>query len=152
MAVIEVINESGLDLDLDDIEQQVQFLLDQLRLHEDTEVSLLFVDVDRMTELHIQWMDEPGPTDVMSFPMDDLVLPTADAPAEPGILGDIVMCPQFAATQAAEAGQGMNEELELLLTHGVLHLLGMDHQEDDARLAMFAIQDELLAAWRRSRT
>jgi len=148
MAIVELLNESGVDVDTLAIASQVNFIQQQLRLHDETEVSLLFVAPDRMAELHAQWMDEPGPTDVMSFPMDDLAIPSADETAEPGILGDIVMCPQVAAEQGASAGHDMNAEIELLVTHGVLHLLGMDHQEDAAREVMFELQAELLTAWR----
>jgi probable rRNA maturation factor len=101
-----------------------------------------------MAQLHVQWMELDGPTDVMSFPMDDLSIPAAGEAAEPGILGDIVMCPQVAATQGADTGHGMTGELELLVTHGVLHCLGMDHQEDAERVEMFTLQDELLESWR----
>jgi len=148
MALVEVTNECKDALDLDSVVAQVEFLLRSLKLHDDTEVSLLFVDPDRMAELHVEWMGLEGPTDVMSFPMDDLHVPAAGEVAEPGILGDIVMCPTVAAQQGAETGHGMTGELELLVTHGVLHCLGMDHQEDDERVVMFALQDELLAAWR----
>jgi probable rRNA maturation factor len=148
VAVVEVINESGVDLDVDGVAAQVTYLLRQLRLHEDTEVSMMFVGPDRMAELHVEWMDLEGPTDVMSFPMDDLTIPAAGETADPGILGDIVMCPQVAATQGDETGHGMTGEIELLVTHGVLHCLGMDHQELDEREVMFALQDDLLASWR----
>jgi probable rRNA maturation factor len=148
VAVVEVINESGIALDVDDVAAQVTFLLSELRLHDDTEVSLMFVGPERMAQLHVQWMELDGPTDVMSFPMDDLSIPAAGEAAEPGILGDIVMCPQVAATQGADTGHGMTGELELLVTHGVLHCLGMDHQEDAERVEMFTLQDELLESWR----
>lgn len=148
MSGVEVINESGVDLDVEAVAAQVEFLLAALRLDPDTEVSLLFVGPERMAELHVQWMDLEGPTDVMSFPMDDLAIPADGEVAEPGILGDIVMCPQVAATQGDETGHGMTGEIELLVTHGVLHCLGMDHQEDDERVVMFGIQDDLLAQWR----
>jgi probable rRNA maturation factor len=148
VAVVEVINESGVDLDVDGVAAQVTYLLRQLRLHEDTEVSMMFVGPERMAELHVEWMDLEGPTDVMSFPMDDLTIPAAGETADPGILGDIVMCPQVAATQGDETGHGMTSEIELLVTHGVLHCLGMDHQELDEREVMFALQDDLLASWR----
>lgn len=148
MAVVEVINESGVDLDVDQVAAQVTYLLQQLGLHEDTEVSMMFVGPERMAELHVEWMDLEGPTDVMSFPMDDLTIPAEGETAQPGILGDIVMCPQVAATQGDETGHGMTGEIELLVTHGVLHCLGMDHQELDEREIMFALQDDLLASWR----
>jgi probable rRNA maturation factor len=148
VAVVEVINESGVDLDVDSVAAQVTYLLQELGLHDDTEVSMLFVGPERMAELHVEWMDLEGPTDVMSFPMDDLSIPAAGETAEPGILGDIVMGPQVAATQGDETGHGMTGEIELLVTHGVLHCLGMDHQELDEREVMFALQDDLLASWR----
>ena len=148
MSGVEVTNESAIAIDVVGVAEQVEFLLAELRLDPDTEVSLLFVDPDRMAQLHVQWMDLEGPTDVMSFPMDDLAIPAEGETAEPGILGDIVMCPQVAAIQGDETGHGMTGEIELLVTHGVLHCLGMDHQEDDERLVMFGIQDDLLAKWR----
>ena len=105
-----------------------------------------------MATLHVQWMDLPGPTDVMSFPMDEL-RPTRDEeePAE-GLLGDIVICPQVASRQAADAGHAVEDELALLLTHGILHLLGFDHAEPEEHAEMFALQAELLDAWAASRT
>ena len=88
-----------------------------------------------MTELHERWMDEPGPTDVLSFPMDELrpgrVDRDDDGPTTPGLLGDVVLCPAVARRQAQVAGHSMQDELELLCTHGILHLLGFDHAEPD---------------------
>ena len=95
-------------------------------------------------------MNEPGATDVLSFPMDEVSPDTysgnvnADAP----ILGDLVLCPAFAKRQAEDAGQSLAEELELLSTHGMLHLLGYDHAEEDEERTMFALQNALLAEWR----
>jgi probable rRNA maturation factor len=94
-------------------------------------------------------MDEPGPTDVLSFPMDELRPPRdRDEPPEPGVLGDVVLCPQVAARQAAQAGHSAQEELDLLTTHGILHLLGYDHAEPAEEREMFGLQGELLTAWR----
>jgi probable rRNA maturation factor len=76
--------------------------------------------------------------------MDEL----SEGDAEPGMLGDIVLCPVVAAEQAQVAGHSAQAEFELLLTHGMLHLLGHDHQEEEEHRVMFARQDELLAAWR----
>jgi probable rRNA maturation factor len=97
-----------------------------------------------MTDLHIQWMDLPGPTDVLSFPMDEIK--PHSAANGPGVIGDIVLCPDFAAQQAV--GHSLQEELELLTVHGVLHLLGYDHAEPEEHKVMFGLQDELLAEWR----
>jgi probable rRNA maturation factor len=94
--------------------------------------------------LHIQWMDEPGPTDVLSFPMDELRPGKDDEEPEPGLLGDVVLCPQVAKQQARAAGHSFEEELLLLTTHGILHLLGFDHAEPEEEKEMFALQRKLL--------
>jgi probable rRNA maturation factor len=104
-----------------------------------------------MANLHEQWMDEPGPTDVLSFPMDELRPGTDDREPEPGLLGDVVLCPAFARAQAATAGHSLDEELDLLCTHGILHLLGYDHAEPDEEREMFGLQGKLLADWQQSR-
>jgi probable rRNA maturation factor len=127
---------------------QTGFVLRALHLDPATEVSITFVDSERMAELHVEHMDEPGPTDVMSWRMDDLVPGTPDAPAPPGVLGDVVICPEFALDQATRAGHGLDSEVELLLIHGLLHLLGHDHADPEEHRVMFTLQDELLAAWR----
>ena len=115
-----------------------------LELHPDCEVSVSFVDETRMSELHVEWMNEPGPTDVLSFPMDELRSGDADA----GILGDIVICPSFVERQASEKGLPLNQEVEFLLTHGMLHLIGYDHATEEEYTEMFALQDRLLTSWR----
>ena len=100
----------------------------------------------------MQWMDLPGPTDVMSFPMDELRPGREGEEPEEGVLGDIVLCPSVAAKQAREAGHATEEELLLLTTHGILHLLGYDHEEPDEERVMFALQKDLLRAWQESVT
>jgi probable rRNA maturation factor len=97
-----------------------------------------------MERLHVQWMDLPGPTDVMSFPMDELRPGRDDEEPEPGLLGDVVLCPTVAERQAAEAGHPAAEEILLLTTHGILHLLGFDHAEPDEEREMFELQRRLL--------
>lgn len=144
---IEVVNETDVEVDLDSLGDQARFVLDRLRIHPQAELSVVLVDEAAMAELHVRWMDEPGPTDVLSFPMDEL-RPTKDdeEPAE-GLLGDVVICPQVAAKQAADAGHGRDDELGLLLTHGILHLLGYDHAEPDEHTEMFGLQAQLLTEW-----
>jgi probable rRNA maturation factor len=100
-----------------------------------------------MEQLHVQWMDEPGPTDVLSFPMDELRPGTEDQPTPAGLLGDIVLCPQVAQAQAETAGHGVMDELLLLTTHGLLHLLGFDHAEPDEEKEMFGIQRDILVGF-----
>ncbi len=148
MAVVEVDNRSAVDLDGAPLVAQAEFMLARLALHPDVELAISLVDPEEIAELHLRWMDLPGPTDVLSFPMDELRAPAAGGDGEPGMLGDVVICPQVAAEQGAEAGHGLPGELELLLTHGILHLLGHDHAEPEEHAAMFGLQDELLAAWR----
>ncbi len=129
------------------ISAQAAYLLDRLHLNPDADLSIALVTEDEMERLHVEWMDEPGPTDVLSFPMDDLRPGDPAGPRVEGILGDIVLCPSVAARQAETAGHAAQVELALLLTHGVLHLLGHDHAEPEEHETMFALQAELLDAW-----
>jgi probable rRNA maturation factor len=100
-----------------------------------------------MEQLHVQWMDEPGPTDVLSFPMDELRPGTDDAPTPAGLLGDIVVCPQVAEAQAKTAGHSVLDEIELLTAHGLLHLLGFDHAEPEDEREMFGVQRDILVGF-----
>jgi probable rRNA maturation factor len=130
-------------------------VLDSLRIHPLAELSILLVDEGEMTVLHERWMDEPGPTDVLSFPMDELRPGRVDVDPEegddPGLLGDVVLCPAVAQKQAREAGHPTQDELELLCTHGILHLLGYDHAEPTEEREMFGLQRQLLTAWSSTR-
>lgn len=120
------------------------WVLDQMRVSTQSDLTIMFVDPDPIAELHMRWMNLEGPTDVMSFPMDELRPGTADHPTPPGMLGDICICPKVAARQAAESGHSAAEEMLLLATHGMLHLLGYDHATDAEREVMFALQRKLL--------
>ena len=145
---IDAVNRSGVAIDLDHAKSITRFAMAQLRLHPRTQLSLNFVDLAEMERLHIEYMDEPGATDVLSFPMDELRAPAASESAIAGELGDIVISPQFVEKQAADAGNSFTGELELLLVHGVLHLLGHDHAEPEEHAVMFGLQAKLLDAWR----
>jgi probable rRNA maturation factor len=141
---IEVNNESGFEVDEAEFAALGRFVLDAMRVHPQSELSIIFVDTTVMADLHVQWMDEPGPTDVLSFPMDEL-RPGRDGDVTPaGTLGDIVLCPEVAVTQAKAAGHSTTEELLLLTTHGILHLLGYDHAEPEEEKEMFTLQRKLL--------
>lgn len=146
---IEVSNESGMDVDESALVAVARFAISRMDVHPAAELSMVLVDLDTMADLHMRWMDLPGPTDVMSFPMDELEpggRPDAPEPG-PAMLGDIVLCPAFAADQAANAGHDTAHELALLTVHGVLHLLGYDHAEPEEEKEMFALQNSLLAEW-----
>ncbi len=115
-----------------------------MRVHPQADLCLRLVDEAAMEVLHVQWMDLPGPTDVMSFPMDELRPGRDGAEPEEGVLGDIVLCPTVAEKQAREAGHATEEELLLLTTHGILHLLGFDHAEPEDERERFELQRQLL--------
>jgi probable rRNA maturation factor len=144
---IEITNESGVAVDETVLLRLTEQNLAELHVSPDADVAILLVDEGAMEALHVQWMDEPGPTDVLSFPMDELRPGTEDQPAPAGLLGDIVLCPQVAETQAQAAGHSTVDELILLTTHGLLHLLGFDHAEPAEEREMFGLQRELIAAF-----
>ena len=146
---VDFVDESGRTwVDARRVEALISMILERMHLDPDCTVSVACVDEDRMAQLHVQWMDEPGPTDVMSFPMDDLRPGEAGAPRPSGILGDIVLCPAVAEKQAGAAGHARENELDLLVTHGMLHLMGFDHAEEAEHRVMFDLQDRLLSEWR----
>lgn len=141
---IEINNESEIPVDETRVLRLAQFAFHEMHLHSKTELAIQFVDEPAMEVLHIQWMDEPGPTDVLSFPMDEL-RPGSESEITPaGLLGDIVICPQVAAKQAEVAGHEAINEILLLTTHGILHLLGFDHAEPDDEKEMFGLQKAIL--------
>jgi len=158
---IEVLNESGYDVDDRDLVAVARHVLARMGVSPLAELAISLKDVTEMERLHVQYMDEPGPTDVMAFPMDELDLrgsrgvpqgsASEDEDEQPTVLGDVVLCPEVAERQARDAGHGTQDELELLCTHGVLHLLGYDHAEEEEHREMFGLQGELLESWRAAR-
>ncbi|OEU85056.1 rRNA maturation RNase YbeY [Streptomyces abyssalis] len=151
---IEVNNESGRTVDEQALLDIARYALTRMRIHPLSEVSVILVDAGAMEQLHLQWMDLPGPTDVMSFPMDELRPPVREEEDPPqGLLGDIVLCPEVAEQQGADAPtqHSMDEELQLLTVHGVLHLLGYDHEEASEKAEMFGLQSAILDGWRGER-
>lgn len=149
---IDIANEAGVEVDERMLVDLARHVLDRLGIHPLAELSVLLVDENAMEQLHVNWMDEQGPTDVLAFPMDEL-RPTRDddEEPEPGLLGDVVLCPAVAARQAADAGHSVHDELHLLTTHGILHLLGYDHQTPDEEREMFGLQARIVASWRHRR-
>lgn len=144
---IDLNNESAFVVDEEDMIAQAAFLLRKLHINPASELSIMLVDEVAMATLHEQFMDEPGSTDVLSFPMDELREGTEDELSDEGILGDVVICPAVAERQAQTAGHATEVEMRLLLTHGVLHLLGHDHAEPEEHRVMFGLQAQLLAEW-----
>ena len=149
--MIDVNNESGVEVDQLGLVSLARFALERLRIHPLADLSILLVDETTMADYHLRFMDLPGPTDVMSFPMDELRAPRDDEEAPMGLLGDIVLCPQVTALQAAENGREPAAEAEYLLIHGLLHLLGHDHAEPEEKAVMFGLNDKIIAAWELAR-
>lgn len=145
---VDIVNESGAPTDEHALVTLARHVLDQMGAHPQATMTIALVGVDTMAALHKRWMDEPGPTDVLSFP-DEHRSRRDDAEPEPGELGEVVLCPAVAATQAVEHGRTMEQELDLLLTHGILHLLGFDHAEPEEEREMFGLQDSILGSWTR---
>lgn len=141
---IEVNNESTYDIDEAALQRLSTYALDAMRIHPDADLAIVLVDEAAMEALHVQWMGEPGPTDVLSFPMDELRPGNDDQVTPAGLLGDVVLCPQVAESQAEAAGHTTMDELLLLTTHGILHLLGFDHAEPEEEKEMFSLQRDIL--------
>jgi len=150
---IEIANESGAAVETDAILAVARYALDEMGVNPLAELSILLVDIGYMAELNHRWMGGDGPTDVLAFPMDEGTIDhgPAETGAEPALLGDIVLCPEVAAKQAATAGHTPDDEMHLLTVHGVLHLLGYDHAEPDEEREMFGLQGKLLEGWRAAR-
>jgi probable rRNA maturation factor len=145
---IEVLNESGHDLDVQRLARLSRFVMDQMRVHPMAELCIKAVDEPTIAALNEQWMEKEGPTDVLAFPMDELRPGRVNEVPEEGVLGDLVLCPAVAERQGEAAGHGTVAEIELLTVHGILHLLGYDHAEPEEHKVMFGLQDELLVEWR----
>jgi probable rRNA maturation factor len=141
---IDVLNETEFGLDELELVALARYVLGEMKVHPQADLCLRLVDEAAMETLHVQWMDLPGPTDVMSFPMDELRPGSDGDDLEEGVLGDIVLCPSVAQKQAEDAGHATEEELLLLTTHGILHLLGYDHAEPEEEREMFELQRQLL--------
>ncbi|ERK72573.1 MULTISPECIES: rRNA maturation RNase YbeY [Leifsonia] len=146
---IEINNESAIEVDEAALQRLAAYAFDIMHVHPDAELAIVLVDEAAMEQLHVQWMDEPGPTDVLSFPMDELRPGTEEEPSPAGLLGDVVLCPQVAQVQAETAGHTLMDELLLLTTHGILHLLGFDHAEPAEEREMFGIQRDILVGFAR---
>lgn len=144
---VEISNESGMQFDETVLQRLATHVLSSMHVHRDTELGIALVDEAAIERLHVEWMNEPGPTDVLSFPMDELRPGRPDAPTPAGLLGDVVICPAIAASQAEAAGHDVLTEMVVLLTHGMLHLLGFDHGTPVEEAEMFGLQRDLVASF-----
>ena len=141
---IEVTNTSGQLVPATEIQSLLTFALLELALNPECEVNVSFVDDEYMTQLHIKWMDEPGTTDVLSFPMD-----MPETPGEAVTLGDIVISPVVAAQQAKAQGHSIEHEIYILAVHGLLHIIGYDHADKAEEKVMFDLQEKIVRDWQK---
>lgn len=142
---IEVTNSSGRLVPSSEVTSLLLFAMSRLNLSVDCDLSVGFIDDEYMSELHIKWMNEPGSTDVLSFPMD---MPENDGDVV--TLGDIMISPLFAAAQAQVAGHTAEHEIYILAVHGLLHIIGYDHAEPEEERIMFALQEEIVENWKKT--
>ncbi len=147
---VDVLDESGTGVDVVALTRLCRFVMRRMRLHPATELTVRLVEPDTIATLNEQWMGKKGPTDVLSFPMDELTPGRDGEEAPEGYLGDIALCPQIAEQQAPAAGHSTSDEVDLLLVHGILHLLGYDHAEPEEHREMFGLQGRLLLEWQRA--
>ncbi|HEY3096436.1 MAG TPA: rRNA maturation RNase YbeY [Acidimicrobiia bacterium] len=154
--------QSDIDIDVLRWMRLARMVLDEERVPEDAEMSVIFVDEQAMSDLNERFLGSSGPTDVLAFPMDEDVAPGGrqpdqggrgpGSPSEPGdaptVIGDVVVCPQMAKLQANGGPGSLDDELALLVVHGVLHLLNYDHAEDQESEAMKKRESELLERFR----
>lgn len=152
--MIEYADESGFEptIDGEEIVELARYVLDEMRIHPGSDLSVMLVGEEVMSDLHVTWMDEEGPTDVLSFPMDEVRPPPPGQEPVEGLLGDVVVCPSVAAQQARTAGHATIEEILLLVTHGILHVLGYDHATPEEESEMFGLQRRLLLGFLATRS
>ena len=139
---VEITNRSGALVPESQMVSLLDFGIEYMELNPQCDISLTFVNPQEMEELHIKWMDEPGPTDVLSFPMD-----MPESKDDVVTLGDIVIAPAVAERQALAAGHSTEQEIFILATHGLLHILGYDHADPDEEKVMFALQEKIVKEW-----
>ena len=139
---IEVTNTSGQLVPTAEMTSLMTHAMKALDLNPECDLNIAFVEDDYMTELHIKWMDEPGTTDVLSFPMD-----MPEEPGEAVTLGDIVISPVVAAAQALTQGHSTEHEIYILATHGLLHIIGFDHADKNEEKVMFDLQEKIVTDW-----
>jgi probable rRNA maturation factor len=141
-------DEQGEELDLAGMRNLAELVLSTEGYPKETEVTLLFVDEDEMSSYNERFLNRTGPTDVLAFPVEDLlpgIAPDPDPTGPPLMIGDVIIAPAYVKRQSAELEVAFDDEMALMVTHGILHLMGYDHQADDAASAMEGRETEILA-------
>jgi probable rRNA maturation factor len=149
-----VADEQGETFGLSDLHQLAEIVMREEGYPDDAEVTLLFVDESEIASYNQRFLDRHGATDVLSFPVEELipgVVPDTDPQGPPLMLGDVVIAPAYVRRQAGEMGVGFEDEMALMVTHGILHLLGYDHIDEDEAERMEERERQLLAKVGRTR-
>ena len=149
-----VANEQSLPVDLAELRGLAELVLREEGYPEDTELTLLFVDETEITGYNRRFLHREGPTDVLAFPVEILipgVVPERDRKGPPLVVGDVIIAPSYVARQAEREGVPFEDEMALMVTHGILHLLGYDHRDDHEAEMMERRERELMAMVGRSR-
>lgn len=133
---------------LTSLHQLAELVMSEEGFPDDAEVTLLFVDEDEIASYNERFLSREGPTDVLAFPVEELipgVVPDHDIQGPPLMLGDVVIAPAYVRRQADEHGVTFEDEMALMVTHGILHLLGYDHIDDEDAERMEERERQLLA-------
>ncbi|HLF61240.1 MAG TPA: rRNA maturation RNase YbeY [Acidimicrobiia bacterium] len=141
-------DEQGEELDLAGMRGIAELVISKEGYPHETEVTLLFVDEDEMSSYNERFLNRSGPTDVLAFPVEDLlpgVAPDADPSGPPLMIGDVIIAPGYVRRQAGELEVEFEDEMALMVTHGILHLMGYNHQADGDAAVMETREAELLA-------
>jgi len=146
-------------IDLEHFRRLAEFVLRSEGVSESVEMSVMFVDETTIADYNQRFLDHVGPTDVLAFPIDEEARPSGRNPDNggrgpgapndpeddiPQMLGDVLVCPSYAAREAAQRNIALDDELRLLVVHGTLHLLGFDHADDTERIEMQQKEQQLL--------
>jgi probable rRNA maturation factor len=141
-------DEQGESVNLEQLRGLAEMVLREEGYPDETELTLLLVDEDEMSAYNERFLNRSGPTDVLAFPVEELVpgvVPERDPAGPPLMIGDVIVAPAFVGRQAAEYEVGLDDEMALMVTHGILHLLGYDHVEEEDAQLMEARETQLLS-------
>jgi len=141
-------DEQGEPVDLLQLRHLAELVLTEEGYPDETEVTVLLVSDDEMASYNERFLDRTGPTDVLAFPVEELTpgfVPDRDPGGPPLVIGDVIVAPAYVSRQAAETDVGFDDEMALMVAHGILHLLGYDHIEDGDAELMERREGELLS-------
>lgn len=141
-------DEQTEEVGLNELHSLAQLVLREEGYSNQVEVTLIFVSEPQMAAYNARFLDRSGPTDVLAFPVEELmpgVIPDTDPQGPPLMLGDVIIAPGYVQKQAERNGIGYDDEMALMVTHGILHLLGYDHVDDEEAERMESRERELLA-------